>query len=276
MLAERAYPEDPAYVNKSKYYDAFIERYSFGKKYTQKMTVLDVPCGCGWGTSLIDNAKDVYGIDISSDAIDYARSHFNAHFFEGTMCNMPFEKDKFDVALCFEGIEHISKEEGVLFLNEIKRVVKEDGLIIGSVPILNENGKNTGNPYHIFEYPEDYLRLLLECNFEIMVYDIKQGGDGPIVYFVLKNRLKGLRTIIGSSQHYHETMNCCLDDDTEYVVINGDEEKYGQIMVRSNSKVKMRHLKYDFNERTNSQLDSSLSLQNIVSEFKDKLLDLLR
>ncbi|MDD4690393.1 MAG: hypothetical protein PHE51_11700, partial [Eubacteriales bacterium] len=62
-MAERAYPEDQAYINKSKYYYAFIERYSFGKKYTQGMTVLDIPCGCGWGTSLIDNAKEIYGID---------------------------------------------------------------------------------------------------------------------------------------------------------------------------------------------------------------------
>jgi len=275
-LAERAYPEDLAYVNKGKYYDAFIGRYSFGRKYTQEMTVLDVPCGCGWGTSLIDNAKEVYGIDISSDAINYAYSHFDAHFLEGTMCNMPFKKDKFDVALCFEGIEHISKEEGVLFLNEIKRVVKEDGLIIGSVPILDENGKDTGNPYHKFEYPEAYLRLLLEYNFEIIAYDIKQGGDGPIVYFILKNRLKNLRTIFGSSQHNHKTMDCCLGDDTEYVVINDDEKKYDQIKVRSNPKVKVRHLRYDFNKKTNPQLDFSLLLQNKVSGFKSKLLDLLR
>jgi ubiquinone/menaquinone biosynthesis C-methylase UbiE len=204
-LAERAYPEDPAYVNKTRYYDALIERYEFGKKYTAGKTVLDIPCGTGWGTSLIDNAKEIYGVDISSEAIQYAQSHFKATFSEGSMHNLSFKENSFDIALCFEGIEHISREAGIVFFNEIKRVVKNDGLIIGSVPVLDKEGKDTGNPFHIFEYPEDYLMIILKENFEVIEYDKKKGGDGPIAYFVLKNNLKNKKTILISA-------NICEND----------------------------------------------------------------
>lgn len=203
-MAERAYPEDPAYRNKTQYYYAFIERYEFGKKYTNGKTVLDIPCGTGWGTSFIDNAQEICGVDISSEAIQYARTHFNGIFSEGSMQQIPFTDNIFDVALCFEGMEHISREAGIDFLNEIKRVVKNGGLIIGSVPVLDEGGYDTGNPYHIFEYPEDYLKIVLRENFEVIDYCKKTGGDGPIVYFVVKNQMKH-KKILPASAFGNET-----------------------------------------------------------------------
>lgn len=186
-MAERAYPEDKPYRNKSKYYYAFVDRYEFGKKYTEKKVVLDVPCGSGWGTTLIDNAEKIYGLDNSKDAIKYAQKNFDGEFIASNMIDMPYKENMFDVALCFEGIEHISKNKGVKLLDELRRVVKKNGLIIGSVPILADNGDNSGNPFHKFEYPEKYLKKILSEKFTIKEYINKVGGDGPIVFFVVCN-----------------------------------------------------------------------------------------
>jgi len=281
-LAERAYPEDPAYINRTKYYYALIERYEYGKKYTKEKIVLDVPCGCGWGTSFIDNAKEIFGLDISWDAINYAKSNFKGKFFQGSMCKMPFENNIFDIALCFEGIEHVTKEEGVLFINEIKRVVKKDGLIIGSVPILDENDKDTGNPFHLFEYPEKYLKLLLENNFEIIEYLLKKGGDGPIIYFILKNQYKDRITMLSSPYNKAELKlminNHLINTSPEsrLIVINVDgNDEFLDILQRNNdSRIKI--LSYDFSGRINIKPRCGLKMKGKPRKLTEIIRDLLK
>ncbi len=257
-MTERAYPEDPHYVNKTKYYNAFIERYEFGKKYTQDKMVLDIPCGSGWGTSLIDNAKEIYGIDISSDAIQYAQSHFSATFLKGSMTKIDFEDNKFDTALCFEGIEHITRQEGIEFINEIKRVVKKDGLIIASVPILNKYGEDTGNPYHKFEYPENYLKILLEENFKIIKYINEKGGDGPIVYFVLKNHFKHKLTMLTSAYKNEEKFKKIINNtlkqnsnDFEIIIINDNSNHRSTKILQNYTDDRIKIVNYKFKKRTN-------------------------
>lgn len=281
-MAERAYPEDPAYVSKTKYYHAFTERYQYGKKYTNGMVVLDIPCGSGWGSSFIDNAKEIFGIDISPDAICYARSHFKGYFFQGSMCEIPFANNIFDVALCFEGLEHITKEEGVLFINEIKRVVKKDGLIIGSVPILDEYGKDTGNPYHLFEYPEGYLKILLENNFKIIKYDLKIGGDGPLIFFTLKNIHKNRITILtsGYDKVGFELMlkNYLLHSSPEFmlIVINGDSHNENLDVLNRYNDSRIKIVPYNFKRSMNAVLKPGLHLQRNPWKLKDFILGLLK
>lgn len=284
MMAERAYPEELAYVNKTKYYHVFIERYKFGKKYTKGKIVLDVPCGSGWGTSLIDNANEVYGVDISLGAIQYARSHFKGIFSQGSMCKLLFEDNKFDVALCFEGIEHITKEEGVIFINEIKRVVKRDGLIVGSAPILNKNGEDTGNPYHKFEYPEDYLKILLEENFEVIEYVNKRGGDGPIVYFALKNQLKHRVTILASAYNSEKDIKEVIDNalnqtfkDFKLVIINDDSAGRTAEILLSYTDPRIKIVNYEFKQRTdyNLKLTKELEKVNFIRNIKKYIRNIL-
>jgi len=283
-MAERAYPEELAYVNKTKYYYVFIERYKFGVKYTKDKIVLDVPCGSGWGTSLIDNANEVYGVDISLDAIQYARSHFKGIFSQGSMCKLLFEDNKFDVALCFEGIEHITKEEGVIFINEIKRVVKRDGLIVGSVPILNKNGEDTGNPYHKFEYPEDYLRILLEENFKITEYINKKGGDGPIVYFALKNQLKHRVTILTSAYNSEKDIKGVVDTtlnqtfkDFKLIIINDDSAERTMETLQSYIDPRIKIINYEFKQGTdyNLKLKKELEKVNFIRNTKKYIRSIL-
>ena len=277
-MSERAYPEDPAYTNKTKYYDVFLERYNFGKKFTEGKIVLDVPCGSGWGTSFIDNSQETYGIDISHDAIQYAHSHFKGIFFESSMCKMPFENDKFDVALCFEGIEHITKEDGILFINEIKRVVKKDGVIVGSVPILDKNGGNTGNPYHLFEYPEKYLRILLESNFTITEYILKKGGDGPIIFFVLKNQYKNRITTLTSANFFQETVDLFLTESSENELVIINTGSWGEMVAirEKYSKPEIIIVDCEFENEKKHKLGSLQMIKGRVSRYKEAIRGLFR
>jgi len=189
-MAERAHPEDKGFkgrffgLRKSSYRQALYGRYRFCNKYITNKLVLDVPCGTGWGTSLLTGYNNVYGLDISGEAIEYAKTHFPGVFVVGDMTDMPFDESFFDVVICLEGFEHVTFLEGQAFLRETKRVLKEAGRLIMTVPLLTDR-KHSGNKYHLCEYYEPELIEILENEFEMESYEKIQGPDSLIARCVL-------------------------------------------------------------------------------------------
>ena len=199
-MAERAHPEDPGFRDRffglirSKYKQKLYERYTFCNKYIKRKKVLDIPCGVGWGTSLLKRPTFIAGIDISYEAIDYAKKHYenkNRKFYVGVMQSIPLKDSSIDAVTCLEGFEHVSKDIGARFIEESKRVLKPDGLLILTCPVLNEYGQSTGNPYHLCEYPEYELIEILNENFRILRLERIKGPDGPEYIGVLSNIKEG-------------------------------------------------------------------------------------
>lgn len=195
-MAERAHPEDPGFKDRcfglirSKYKKRMHERYNFCNEFIAEKKVLDIPCGVGWGTSLLKKAAHIIGIDISDKAIAYAKKHYedkNRKFHVGQMQSIHLENTSIDVILCLEGFEHVSKETGRRFIKESKRVLKQNGLLLITCPILNEYGETSKNPFHICEYHENELIEIFNSNFRILRLDRIQGPDGPEYRAVLLN-----------------------------------------------------------------------------------------
>lgn len=195
-MAERAHPEDPGFKDKflglirSKYKQKLYERYNFCNQYIKSKKVLDIPCGVGWGTSLLKKAAFIIGIDISSEAIDYAKKHYankNRKFYLGEMPSIPLKDNSIDVVICLEGFEHVPLYIGTRFIDESKRVLKRGGLLIITCPVFNEKGKTTGNPYHLSEYPEYELIKILNENFKMLSLERIKGPDGPEYRVVVSN-----------------------------------------------------------------------------------------
>lgn len=194
-MAERAHPDDPGFKDRffglirSKYKKKLFERYRFCNDYIKRKVVLDIPCGVGWGTSLLKGASKIIGIDISPEAIDYAKKHFeNAKrkFLVGKMENIPLKDNSIDILICLEGFEHVERKIGKEFIKESKRVIKNKGLMILTCPVLNDGEKTTGNPYHLCEYPESELIDVLNRNFRIISLERIDGPDGPEYRAVLE------------------------------------------------------------------------------------------
>jgi len=194
-MAERAHPQDPGFrdkwfgLKKSVYKQNLFKRYAFCNDYIKDKIVLDIPCGVGWGTARLKKAQKIYGLDIAPEAISYAQKHFgrrNIEYQVGNMEKIPFSDNFFDVVICLEGFEHVDKDVGLKFIGEAKRVLKKDGLIIMTVPILT-NGKHSGNPYHSYEPPMEELQDLLRNNFEVIFFEVVKGPDSEIVKIVGRN-----------------------------------------------------------------------------------------
>jgi len=159
-------------------YQQHIGRYIFAGGFVKDKVVLDVACGTGYGTRhlLTRGAKRVVGIDISVDAINYARKKYSngegLDFVHADAANLPFPVLTFDIIVSFETIEHL--EDQGKFLAECKRALKSGGLFISSTPnkkISSPYSEKPINPFHIRElYPEEFRHLLRQCFANITLY----------------------------------------------------------------------------------------------------------
>jgi len=145
-----------------------LHRYALTLKYVKGKNVLDIASGEGYGSKLIaGTAQKVIGVDVSEDAIQHARSFYeqdNLDFICGSVVNIPVETGSVDVVVSFETIEHV--EDQLTMLQEIKRVLKKDGLLIISSPERENYRKvDPDNPYHVKELSGEEFRELLSKYF---------------------------------------------------------------------------------------------------------------
>ncbi len=147
-----------------------LHRYAMAREYVQGKDVLDIACGEGYGSNLLaERASLVIGVDISEQAIRHAESKYadksNLRFFKGTCTDIPSPECTFDVVVSFETIEHIEQQEG--FLQEVRRVLKQDGLFIVSSPNADEymHGNAEKNPFHQKELTREGFQSLLAKYF---------------------------------------------------------------------------------------------------------------
>jgi len=161
FTGERLIPE----LNKGQaFFYEHLVRYLFSSQFVRNKIVLDVGCGSGYGSYILarqGGANKIFAVDISQDAIEYAKSrykHRNIDFKVDDAEELKTISNKIvDILVAFELIEHLNDQDK--FLGQVKRVLKKSGLFIVSTP--NKYTYPDGNPFHTKElYPEEFYRLL--------------------------------------------------------------------------------------------------------------------
>lgn len=142
-----------------------LHRYAITTPYVVNKDVLDIACGEGYGSNLISKyANQVYGVDIDSTTIDLAEKKYkkdNLLFKTGSTDAIPLKENSIDVVISFETIEHHDKHEKMF--DEIKRVLKKDGILIISTPDKKyySDTRNFKNQFHVKElYRFEFLNLI--------------------------------------------------------------------------------------------------------------------
>jgi 2-polyprenyl-3-methyl-5-hydroxy-6-metoxy-1,4-benzoquinol methylase len=147
-----------------------LARYEFAREFVPGKRVLDVACGTGYGAALLKRAgaASVLGVDISEQAIRYAREHYTTEdvsFSPGSADRLsPY--GRFEVVVSFETIEHLERPD--LFLEEVISVLEPTGTLIVSTPVREFgtlNDKPT-NPFHVREWSADEFQILLRQYFQ--------------------------------------------------------------------------------------------------------------
>lgn len=256
FTGERVIPE----VNKNDL--VFAEhmcRYLFAGQFAKGMTVLDVACGSGYGSSYLveRGAKKVVGLDNSPEAIEYAKGTYGktgVEFLIADAENLPFDSGTFDVVVSFETIEHLKNQEKCL--QEIKRVLKEDGLAIISTPNILVFPK--GNIFHTKELSPEEFQELLSGYFKNMAMHFqhnviasyiadRKGAEKKYDEFISQNlKLSGLNcdqhlyliAIAGNKELPHSILNASVLFNDKEIKVRDQEikEKNKQLKEIHNSR----------------------------------------
>ncbi len=150
-----------------------VQRYVFAGGYVKGMSVLDIACGAGYGSSLLFDAgaADVTGVDISAEAIQFAHSHYGRDKIEFIARNAEqFRNGRYDVIVSFETLEHLEKRQQ--FLENLRSMMKDRGALIISTPNKTitspmKDPSEIRNVYHKYEYVEkDFIAALQNAGFK--------------------------------------------------------------------------------------------------------------
>jgi len=124
-------------------------------------TILDIGCYDGTiGEKLINTGNIVYGIEISKDAGIIAEQKGLIVSYVSVEDRFPYDDKFFDVVIAGEIIEHLL--DTMHFLNEIKRIMKDTGILILTTPNVASLGRRIfllfgKNPYFeaAYGFPPD-------------------------------------------------------------------------------------------------------------------------
>lgn len=146
--------------------------YEYAKQYVNKnSTVLEIGCGDGYGTDYLSKyCERIEAVDVSKDAIKKAAAMYSSqncafNYYDGV--NLTYPDKSFDVVISFHVIEHV--EDVRLFLNNIKRVLKEDGKFIITTPSRTHRlapNQKPWNKEHLREYDAAMLESEISQVFE--------------------------------------------------------------------------------------------------------------
>jgi len=90
--------------------------------------------GCGSGRNMIELAPygSVTGVELSETSVALARERDAGEVVAGSVLEMPFADDSFDLAVSLDVIEHL--EDDLTALRELRRTVAPGGSLLVTVP----------------------------------------------------------------------------------------------------------------------------------------------
>lgn len=178
-----------------KYEDEHIDRYKYALNYTKGKKVLDIACGCGYGTYLLatqGEAHSIIGVDLSDDAVRYGNYRYPHHNLKRLVEDGVKYKNEypFDVIVSFETIEHVPNY--IDFIDNLYNNLSIEGVLLISTPITKITNTKPNNPFHVIEWNfYDFHKLFVDKFeiVEIMLQQIKISGERKRKEYTLKNRI---------------------------------------------------------------------------------------
>ncbi|MFL5240438.1 MAG: methyltransferase domain-containing protein [Rhizomicrobium sp.] len=154
----------------SRMYQEHIARYLFASQIVAGKAVIDIGCGVGYGSQRLAQlgAAFVHAFDLSEDAIRHARIHYahpNVHYEAGNAERFSADR-QYDVAICFELIEHVRNPRAVM--KNIRSALTGEGILVMSTPRALEE-KRTHFHEHEFGL-EEYVKMISEYFGEVEIY----------------------------------------------------------------------------------------------------------
>lgn len=167
------------------------------KEMFEGCSVLDLFCGDGFFSRYFYStiAGRIDAVDKDPSAIAHAKrwhSYPKINYRVLDAVKEDFPRDCYDVIVWFEAIEHLSEAEYGIVAERIKGALKDEGMLIGSTPIVSTEPGSEGHWQHQNEFTSiAQLREFLSRDFsqiqiDMTVYPVVGGGERRTAYFILR------------------------------------------------------------------------------------------
>jgi len=115
-------------------------------------SVLDMGCGGGAFSRLLKKMRPdllIYGGDVNRASLSRARQGFKGtEFVYADIYNIPFSSNSFDAVIILDLLEHLDSPGDAL--EEVRRVLKPNGILYLSVPLEGDRSNLVGLLYYVF------------------------------------------------------------------------------------------------------------------------------
>ncbi len=144
-------PIEDCYATKKKI-DFFRQEIEGKSKEKKKIKILDYGCGNAndCGKYLFNYKFEYFGFDIHKPSIKFAKKEFNV---KNVSFSSSINDRKFDIIIISEVLEHLSDPTKILL--DLKKKLKRDGFILGSIPNgygLTEIEKYIIHKFYIYRF----------------------------------------------------------------------------------------------------------------------------
>lgn len=258
-----------------------LHRYAIANDFIKNKVVLDIASGEGYGSYILSkNASKVIGVDIDAEAVFDAQKKYineNLSFMVGSADKIPVDSNTIDVVVSFETIEHHDKHEE-MFL-EIKRVLKQDGILIMSSPDKKyySDIPKFKNKFHVKELYFDEFECLTKTHFKTAKFYVQKAYN---MNSIVSNIYDFNNMIMFSGDHFGIKKN---DNTHLYILAIASENDLKDLSTSIFNGIDINNIKIEQYLITNSnkiKLSNSYRLGNIILKplfllkklFKTKLI----
>ncbi|HEU4495528.1 MAG TPA: methyltransferase domain-containing protein [Flavobacterium sp.] len=121
------------FVAREKIIAAFIQNNIANlKPHGKELKILNVGCGPGRSSEYLSEFGRVASIEYDKFCCEFAAEKTGLEIIQGSITELPFEDNSFDLVCAFDVIEHV--EDDALAVAELKRVAKNDAFVLVTVP----------------------------------------------------------------------------------------------------------------------------------------------
>jgi 2-polyprenyl-3-methyl-5-hydroxy-6-metoxy-1,4-benzoquinol methylase len=110
--------------------------------------VLEIGVGRGYAVECLSKKfphLEIYGTDISEEAVRHAATNYKGHFAVAGLGDLPWEGLKFDSILMLEVLEHVEAPRTFALLRWLHSMLSDTGYLILSVPLETVTGLRKAN-----------------------------------------------------------------------------------------------------------------------------------
>ena len=186
------------------YIEKIITRYfNFLRKklisrYKQAGKILDIGCGAGnFLSSFNPDRWDLFGVEPNKEGYSLSVNKVRGKIYNDNLSNCKLINNYFDVITMWHVFEHLycPNEQ----LQEIHRILKNEGMLIIAVPNIKSIGFKLGKaqyfhldcPRHLFHYsPATLMKMLNKNGFQVLKINFPCFGFPLDLYHSLINTLK--------------------------------------------------------------------------------------